>query len=300
MKAKSKKAIVIAVAALFAVTAVGLALGFGIPALKDKLREKAVEKFLSGDTRKEILAENNKWTLSEELVMEDVSVGDMSAFWIKHKSKASEKVLLNLHGGAYIMSLENYPVTYRRMAANYALFGDVDVLTIDYRTAPDFPYPYALNDAIYAYRHLLDNGYNPGDIIIAGSSAGGGLALSLALYLKDNDMPLPLAVVTMSAWADLSKYERLSAPYVGGNDAENPYISPLYGNFSGFPKTLMQYGDEPVTDENKRLAEKAKIAGVNITATKYDDMPHVFQNLSLERPVVFAAWTEAGAFIKAL
>jgi len=88
-------------------------------------------------------------------------------FFVERSDSKSDKVLLNLHGGAYILSLDAHPIAYARMASNYVQYGEIDVLTVDYRTAPDYPYPYALNDAILTYQYLLDNGYKGSDIIVA-------------------------------------------------------------------------------------------------------------------------------------
>src|SRR5690606_5354799 len=135
------------------------------------------------------------------------------------------KVILQLHGGAYTRSLKDNGTTYRRAAVKYAEISGAAVLTVDYRVAPQNPYPAALEDAVLAYQWLLDQGYRPENIIFAGDSAGGGLVLATALYLRDNQMPMPAALITMSAWTNLN-YKRMIPSYVGNDRADNPYISP--------------------------------------------------------------------------
>jgi len=265
--------------------------------VKHKARQAIINSLMDSETRQEIIKLNEEWTLPENLYEETVAIGEMDAYWIKHREQPSSMIILNLHGGAYMVSLQAH---HKRMAANNAEYGNADVLTIDYRTAPEFPYPAALDDAVSAYEYLLGSGYSADEIIVAGSSAGGGLSLSLVMYLRDNAVDIPAAVITMSAWTDLSKLENLSASYVGDNDPKNPYISPAYGDYSDFPSMLMQVGDEPVTDDSYAVYEKAVEKNITIKLSKYDNMPHVFQNLGFERAEVSAAWEEVGDFIKNL
>jgi len=109
---------------------------------------------------------------------------------------------------------------------------------------------------------------------------------------------MPAAIITMSAWAEISRFENLSKPYVKKNNPKDPYISPVYGEYQKMPRMLIQVGDEPVTEDSYLVYEKASEANVDVTISKYDNMPHVFQNLSLEREEVTNAWLEVGSFIK--
>jgi acetyl esterase/lipase len=121
--------------------------------------------------------------------------------------------------------------------------------------------------------------------------------LALALYLKDNDVSLPSGVITMSAWANVEQFPRLSDPYVGSNDPKKPYISPIYGDFDDFPRLLLQVGDEPVTEDSYTIYDNAIESSVDVKLTKYDGMPHIFQNLDMSRLEVKAAWEEVGSFL---
>ncbi|WP_202972421.1 alpha/beta hydrolase [Clostridium thermosuccinogenes] len=241
---------------------------------------------------------NDNWTLPEDYSLEIIEVDGITMEWVQAKGTKPEKAILQLHGGAYSRSLEDNGTTYRRAAVQYAKLSGAGVLTVDYRVAPKHPFPAALEDAVLAYKWLLEQGYLPEHIIIAGDSAGGGLTLATALYLRDNDMPMPAALITMSAWTNLN-YKRKTPAYVGNNRADNPYISPIYGEYDGFPPMLMQVGgDEMLLNDTIKVAQKAKEAGVEVRQTTYPGMFHVFQMLFPELPDANEAWDEVEAFIK--
>lgn len=247
----------------------------------------------------ELLKElNNDWELPKDYQMETININDLEANWIYQNSyKDSNKVILQLHGGAYTRSLEDNGITYQRMAVNYAGISGARVLTIDYRVAPEYPYPAALEDAVAAYQWLMDQGYLPEDIIIAGDSAGGGLALATTLYLRDNNQPIPAALITMSPWTNLD-YKRINVPYIGENDSSNPYISPVYGDYTGFPKMLIQVGgDEELLNDSTLVAKAAEEAGVDVNLSVYDGMFHVFQALVPVLENADEAWEEVEEFI---
>jgi acetyl esterase/lipase len=225
-------------------------------------------------------------------------------------------VVLQLHGGGYYNRFHN---TYREAAVWYSeRGGGMDVLSIDYRTAPEDPYPAALEDALEAYKWLLEQDYLPRHIIVAGDSAGGGLTLALTLYLKDHQIPLPGGIITMSAWTDLTKsgdsyqdnYD--SDPIFGGSkhtlvykkgyyanhDPAKPYISPIYGVYNNFPPMLMQVGElEMLLDDTRSVAAKARTAGVRIREHVYPGMFHVFQLGLNTFPESEKAWEEIQHFL---
>ena len=151
-----------------------------------------------------------------------------------------------------------------------------------------------------AYNWLLDQGYKSENIIIAGDSAGGGLTLATALYLRDHDMPLPAALITMSAWTKLD-YKRLKPDYVGKNDPKDPYISPIYGDYHDLPPMLMQVGgDETILNDTLKVAHIAEGDGVSVQQTTYKGMFHVFQMLFPELTEANEAWNEVEDFIKGI
>ena len=229
------------------------------------------------------------------------------------------RALLQLHGGGYIGAMRN---KYRSFAGLYnEIGGGINVFTPDYRVAPENPYPAALEDAVEAWNWLLKTGYPPEKIVVAGDSAGGGLALALCLYLKDHGMALPEGLILMSPWTDLTasgeSYETnftkdplfgntkesmiYNRDYVGEEDPQNPYISPLFGSYEGFPPMLIQVGSiEMLLSDSVSLAKKAKEAGVKVRLSIYEGMFHVFQMGELMLQESKKAWEEAGKFLRVL
>ena len=218
------------------------------------------------------------WRCPAEYIYELVKTEQFVMEYLKPKQAVTGRVILQLHGGGYIGPMKNI---YRRFAVKYSQisFG-ADVLTPDYRVAPEHPYPAALEDAVYAYRWLLEEKkYQPSQIVVAGDSAGGGLALALCLYAKDHGLPLPAGIITMSPWTDVSlsgaSYEEnytidplfgnskenmlYQCSYIGNANPKNPYLSPLFGDFEGFPPMLMQVGAyEVLLDDTRAAAKKAR------------------------------------------
>lgn len=195
------------------------------------------------------------------------------------------------------------------------------VLTPDYRVAPEHPYPAALEDAVACYKWLLSQGWFGSQIVLAGDSAGGGLAMCLTMYLRDHDMPLPAGIVAMSPWTDLTaggesyetNYEkdplfgntRDSLIYVndypGDHDKMDPYISPLFGDFRGFPPMLIQAGSiEMLLSDSVDAAAKARNQGVKVRLSVYEGMFHVFQMGYLNFPESKRAWAEVKRFLKVI
>lgn len=230
--------------------------------------------------------------------------------------KNEHMVLLQLHGGGYIGGMRN---VYRSFAGLYSELGrGLSVLTVDYRVAPEYPYPAALEDAIYAYNWLLQAGWQEDEIVVAGDSAGGGLAMALCMYLKNQNRKLPAGIIAMSPWTDLTQsgssyidnYEKdplfgntkdsliYNKDYVQDEDTTNPYISPLYGNFTGFPPMLIQVGSyEMLLSDSVLVAEKARQARVKVRLSVYEGMFHVFQMALLLIPESKQAWREVGKFM---
>lgn len=199
--------------------------------------------------------------------------------------------VLYLHGGAYVAGA---PASHRSLTAHLARACGQRVQVIDYRLAPENPFPAALDDAIAAYLALIDNGFAAEQITLAGDSAGGGLSLATAMRLRDEGHPLPGALVLLSPWCDLTlaassqpvsvKETLLTWPglarcarlYAGDNVTE-PYVSPLHGDFSGLPRTQIIVGTEEILlPDSERTFEALRNAGVDAHLTVYEDMWHVF------------------------
>lgn len=226
------------------------------------------------------------------------------------------QIILQLHGGGYIAKIRN---AYRDVAVFYSKMpGNRRVLSVDYRVADENPYPAALEDAVDAYQWLLNAGYSGDRIILAGDSAGGGLVLALAMYLRDHEISLPRCLVMMSPWTDLTasgasyqdNYEKdplfgntresmiYNGAYAGGYDPKTPYISPMFGDFHGLPPMLFQVGgDEMLLSDSVDAAAKAEEAGGCVRLSVYEEMYHVFQ-LALEHlPESEKAWKEVEEFL---
>ena len=258
------------------------------------------------------------WVCPAGYDYEIIEKNDFSMEYLRPQGVVTGRVVLQLHGGGYIGPMKNI---YRKFAVRYSrLAYGGDVLTIDYRVAPEHPYPAALEDAIHAYEWLVkEKRYKPCHIVVAGDSAGGGLALALCLYLRDHRLPLPAGLILMSPWADLTcsgdsyeeNYERdplfgntresmlYHSPYIGNADPKDPYLSPVFGNFKGLPPMLFQVGSyEMLLSDTMEAVNKACIAGVKHRMTVYEGMFHVFQMSMDLIPESRAAWKEAGRFLE--
>lgn len=258
------------------------------------------------------------WRCPAGYVYELIDTEHFVMEYLQPEHAVTGRVILQLHGGGYIGPMKNI---YRRFAVKYSkLSYGADVLSVDYRVAPENPFPAAVEDAVWAYRWLMDEKkYKPGHIVVAGDSAGGGLALALCMYLKDHDIPLPGGIITMSPWTDVSlsgeSYETnyeidplfgnskknmlYDSAYVGDADVKNPYLSPLFGDYRNFPPMLMQVGSfEVLLSDTKSVAAKAKKAGVKVRLSVYDGMFHVFQ-MGLDLiPESREAWDEVKEFLR--
>ncbi len=222
-----------------------------------------------------------------------LAVGDVPAEWISWRDPGPG-VILYLHGGAYALGSIN---THREFIARLASAARASCLALGYRLAPEHPYPAALEDGLTAYRWLLSHGYNPSQIILAGDSAGGGLALAMLLALRDASEPLAAGAICISPWTDLTatgasiqskaKVDSILDPkslaryaryYAGDRDLTDPLISPHYAELHGLPPLLIQVGsDEILLDDAQRFAERAQAAGVAVTLEVWQEMFHVFQ-----------------------
>ena len=236
---------------------------------------------------------STRWNrLPADVHCRPVSTNGVAAEWIAAPN-ANLDVMLYLHGGAYALGSIS---TYREFVARLARAARMRGLAINYRLAPEHPFPAAVEDAITAYDWLLAEGVEPSRIIVAGDSAGGGLALAVQVALRDAGKPLPAGVVCISPWTDLTlsgasiqskaavdpvldagSLERYAKLYARGHDRSAPLISPLFADLSGLPPLLIQVGgDEILLDDAVRCAGRARQAGVEVRLEVWDEMFHVF------------------------
>ncbi len=272
------------------------------------------KKIKSGELRKRL--KEPPWIVPSCFEMREIHMEHFTMKLLVRKEEPREDlVVLQLHGGGYIAAVRN---AYYVFAGLYNEVGNgCSVLTPDYRVAPEDPYPAALQDALASYQWLLDNGYSGEQIVLAGDSAGGGLAMTLCMYLRDHEMPLPCGIVAMSPWTDLTasgesyetNYERdplfgntresmiYLDDYAGTHDKSEPYLSPLFGDFYDFPPMLIQVGSlEMLLSDSVSVAEKARGQGVKVRLSVYEGMFHVFQMAYLNIPESKKAWAEVGKF----
>ncbi|WP_411280252.1 alpha/beta hydrolase [Gemmatimonas sp.] len=235
--------------------------------------------------------------------------------WPGHADSAP--VLLYLHGGGFIACS---PETHRPLVSSLVRRVRGRAFVPRYRLAPEHPFPAALDDARAAYRYLLDvERIAPAQIIIAGDSAGGGLALSLALSIRDEQWPNPAGLVTFSPWTDLAAtgrsldensercamfagetIRRAARFYVGDADPTSPLISPLYGDFRGLPPMLVHASeDEVLRDDAIRVATAARDAGVDVELQLWPHVPHVWQFFAAVLPEARASLDATTRFVRA-
>lgn len=235
--------------------------------------------------------------------------------WIVPPGAEESRVLLYLHGGGYVIGSVN---THRDMVSRIARAAQARALAIDYRLAPEHPFPAAVEDATAAYRWLLASGVSAERIVIAGDSAGGGLTLATLLALRDAGDLLPAAAVCISPWTDLAvtgesmdtkadvdpmirKAEAIEGAklYLAGADPRTPLASPLYADLSGLPHLLIQVGThETLLDDSVRLAERARAAGVDVTLEEWEEMIHVWHFFAFILPEAQQAIDRIGQFVR--
>jgi acetyl esterase/lipase len=244
------------------------------------------------------------------------TIGGVGALEVTVQDTDAANVILYFHGGVYVIG---------SAATSVPLVGDLarrtsaKAVTLDYRLAPEHPYPSAVEDAQAAYEGLLGQGVDPGQIALAGDSAGGGLAVATLLALRDAGTPLPSCAFLLSPYADLTLsgdtlLEKQAvdpiltpvglrlrvADYLAGADAADPHISPVFGHFRGLPPLLIQVGShEILLSDALRLAARAATADVPITLEVIPGVPHVFQGFAAVLDEGDAALDRASAFLNA-
>ena len=281
------------------------------------LRMTVKKKFArSGDLIKERASMDKMCAMSVKCKSGRLEViGGVAGEWHEAQLGSKETVVLYLHGGGYVLGS---PTSHAGMAAMMADLAQARVFVLDYRLAPETPFPGALEDAISAYKALLEKGEKPEKIVIAGDSAGGGLAVALMVALKEGGVPLPAAGVCLSPWADLSfsgdsmqtnakadsilcrqSLAWLGGQYLAGLAPNDPRVSPIFADLTGLPPLLIQVGsDEVLLDDAVRLNKVAKKAGVDSTLEVWNGQVHVWPLMSKLIPEARQALQGIGTFIK--
>jgi monoterpene epsilon-lactone hydrolase len=247
--------------------------------------------------------------------VEATAIGPMHAEWLRPGEARPDEALLYLHGGGYTMGSCN---THRALVARIASAANVSALLIDYRLAPENPFPAALTDAKNAYGWLLRQGLPANRIAVVGDSAGGGLTVALAVSLRDQAGPLPRALICMSPWLDLTNSGETmrtcaqtdplitwessvlhARHYVGDHHPKEPLISPLFANPAGLPSMYIQVGQhEVLRSDSERFVRAARQAGVQVRFEIWPGMWHVWQALAPWLPEASRAIQLIGDFAR--
>ena len=250
---------------------------------------------------------------STDMNYEDIDVDGIRVEWVSVKRSHMKKyILLYCHGGGYNTGSLKYARSITNKLANST---SMDVLSFDYRLAPEHPYPSALLDAIKIWDYLMHIGYGARDVIIAGDSAGGNLALALTLKLKEQNRILPRGLILFSPWTDLTRsgrshktrhdidpiltetyLEQAIKDYACREDLQDPFISPLYGDFTDFPPLLIQAGsNENQHSDSLEIQKQLVRHNVGARIAVYQGMWHVFQMSPFK--TAYEAMDQAAAFI---
>jgi acetyl esterase/lipase len=234
--------------------------------------------------------------------------------WLRPAGARQNKLLLYLHGGAYIMGSCR---SHRPFVSHIAKAAGIDALLPEYKLAPECPFPAALNDVVHVYRALLNDGYNARDIVVAGDSAGGGLALAMLLSLRNAGEPMPAAVALMSPWLDLTgggesmqtraardpwfrpdDLPKIIKLYCQDEQRTDPLASPVFGDLRNLPPMLIQVGnDEILLSDSERASEKIRQSGGQVELEVWAGMWHVWQMFIGLVPESRAAVDRIGRFV---
>jgi len=263
-----------------------------LESLIQKLKAVPVDPTASMARRRGAM-EKAAFRLDADCTTEPVTAGGVPAEWVSAPGADAGRNVLYLHGGGYTIGSIK---THRCLAGWISRAAKARVLLIDYRLAPENPHPAAVEDALAAYRFMLDSGVNPSRTVVAGDSAGGGLAVATLVAIRDAKLPLPAAAVCLSPWVDMegtgesmktkadvdpmvgANLADMASAYLGGKDPRTPLASPLYADLKGLPPILIQVGTaEVLLDDSSRLAERARQAGVEVVYEPWENMIHVWQ-----------------------
>ena len=252
--------------------------------------------------------------MDDDIETERVGVNGTPAEWISAPESQENRVILYLHGGGYLFGSAR---THRVMLAHMARASKARVLALDYRLAPEIPFPAPVEDSVSAYRWLLDQGISAKKMVIGGDSAGGGLAIAALVALRSVGEPMPAAGVCISAWTDMEstgqshttnaesdpsvskeRLLKIAKVYLAGKDPTAPLASPIHADLTGLPPLLLQVGSiEVLLDDSTLLKSRAKAAGVSVEMEVWDDMPHVWHHYAPILPEARKAIGRIGEFV---
>jgi monoterpene epsilon-lactone hydrolase len=265
--------------------------------------------------RRDIDQRGKDFGLAADVAVQTVDAHGVRAEWTSTPDADRSSAILYLHGGGYVIgSLDSH----RHVAAEVGRASGARTLAVDYRLAPEHPFPAPVEDTLTAYRYLLENDIQPKHIALAGDSAGGGLVVGALLAIREAGLPLPGCGWCISPWVDMealgasyvdraatdptvqkATIELMAQRYLGGADPRHPHVAPIYGDLRGLPPLLIQVGAvETLLDDSISLARKAGIANVAVDLQIWPEMIHVwhlyFPLLSAGRRAIAAG----GSFVR--
>lgn len=265
------------------------------------------------DQRAAMEASAAMFPVPADVAVREVSAGGVPCDWISLENSVEGRVILYLHGGAYVMGSRN---THRGLAARIARHAQAHVLVPDYRLAPENPFPAAVDDALACWRWLFGEGHAPDKMAIAGDSAGGGLGLATLLAIKQAGEAMPACAIGLSPWTDLEGTGptaepgavddpmltpdglRASGAQYAAAALRDPLAAPLHGDLTGLPPLLLQVGSrEILLSDSTRFAEKAQLAGVDVTLEVEAGLIHVWQMFP-DLPESHSALERVGEFVQ--
>jgi len=235
----------------------------------------------------------NQFPTQGDITLRRIDIDGVPAEWASSPGAASDRVILYVHGGGYVIGSV---ASHRHLVTELGRAAGTQTLSLDYRLAPENPFPAAVDDALTGYRHLLGQGFAPAKIAIAGDSAGGGLTVALLLAIRDAGLPQPACGFCISPWVDLegtgasmtgkadedpmvqaAGLADMAAAYLAGASARNPLAAPLHADLAGLAPLLIQVGSaETLLDDATRLAAKAGAAQVDVRLEIWPEMIHVW------------------------
>jgi len=267
------------------------------------------------DLRKKFEDFSAEFFVSKDAKSTSVNAGGVPAEWITTPGAAEDRVILYLHGGGYVIGSIN---THRELMIRFSKAASARVLGLNYRLAPEHPFPAPVEDAVAGYRWLLSQGVKPNRVTVAGDSAGGGLTVATLVAIRDAKLPMPAAGVCLSPWVDMEGIGEsmttrakvdpmvqkqgllgMAGLYLGGKDPRTPLAAPLYADLKGLPPLLIQVGDaETLLDDATRITERAKAAGVSVKLEVWPEMIHVWQLFASALPEGQQAIEGVGKFVR--
>ncbi len=267
------------------------------------------------ELRRSMLSSVGGMRLPDDVTIEPVDAGGVPGEWTRIPGIATDAVLLYLHGGGYVIGS---PVTHRNLCATIASGAGIPVLSLDYRLAPEHPHPAAVTDATAAYSWLLEQGFLPSRIAIAGDSAGGGLTIATLVKLRDDGVAQPAAAVAISPWVDIAMtgesmvefadldpivepvgLGRMADWFIDGGDKTDPLASPIYADLHGLAPVLIHVGAvETLLDDSRRLHKAIAAAGGRSELVEFPEMVHVFHAFCNLIPEADAAVALVAEFIR--